>query len=1213
MPGRSLQLSEAGQQQARQALLVRNLTQKAIANELAIASWSTVSKFFNGKPVDRFIFQEICTVLGLEWVEVVEGGEVGGDRDGESLTPPLPTHTSTHSKLITATQAQATAAREALNPRILERIPRAVVREKYLGAIARGIHEQKERLIAIIGPAGYGKSTILGDIYDELLAAETPWVGLVLCSSLSLSTSYLGFMSYGLVASTMAGPVPTGPSQNQQEMIANALGQSLCGESRSVVEVCQDLHQTMGRGGLLIDTLDLVINRDFVVAFGVLMRQVLAGGTTVVFTCRDHEYNDYLEPVNERLPGLSQAADRYSVPNFSTAEIRAAAVAFFRTLAPDQPERGQAFADKVLALSTDNRSLREILESPLLLALLCDLFGEAGDVPPDLTVSKLYQRYWQEKVAYSRIDQSHYAPLAMEKEALCLGVAQRLFELSESRLCESFYRDDLGLSFTPQVLAAYNDLLSEGVLTPLGSGKVHFFHQTLLEYAIAYWLTRQSATAQRHRFFEQLQQPDAQAQRTHWLPVLRQYLAIVDQADFAHCLEILPLEHLGIFSAVAHGAVARESSQGLEHLLPLALNLGDAYQKRLGQALEAAPHQLTAGGWPIVITLLRAGNHATAINTAKSVGWALTREASQLGSRLSEALAAIAERSLAASAQSHKGKDDRALVSGWLLQHCLPVLVAQPDPALLEALHPYCLGLGQDTLAAIVELHLEPTIPLATRQSLIHVLEATPLLGHRGMETAVTELLYSVYAANAAEAIAWVEDADPWPSWYRRLMQPRLVGWDKVYARTLGAQALAQLKLLKSLLSATLPRPNETPHPQSFRLYYMALEETVTRGGGEHMLRYGMDRAPESIHPVALKPWLKFLRLIGASLSATTQDRVAQWLRPQMCHQPKQLLPLLEVLVAAPTAQALLTEILEDLPPSERDRYRARLLQFQPIDQHPPLSTLEKSGQVVLVKFYRTQAMTDAAATQKLLSACQSHFKDVATAASYGIAQDGVVGLTLPPLLALLNSRFAGVQAQGASAIARPSQGGKTLSRSQVTELAQHLAKSKNQAVVRPLCQLITTWVRHHQQVPEGFIEIVGTIPQRLQPQGTWDGGVAKVMIAAFKAMAQSQSPGLDSQALGQKIRQLLMAIDLIAVPHGEAEMIDVLSALDRLDRGVLGHIVEYDCPLLSERGWLRNLSTVIRTLRRVENSESDWFDQILQASWCTAEVASVVLEAKGV
>ena len=89
MSRRSLQLSKAGQQQARQALLLRNLTQKAIAYELAIASWSTVNKFFNGKPVDRFIFQDICHALELAWEDVVEKWE-----GGESLTatPPIPPH-----------------------------------------------------------------------------------------------------------------------------------------------------------------------------------------------------------------------------------------------------------------------------------------------------------------------------------------------------------------------------------------------------------------------------------------------------------------------------------------------------------------------------------------------------------------------------------------------------------------------------------------------------------------------------------------------------------------------------------------------------------------------------------------------------------------------------------------------------------------------------------------------------------------------------------------------------------------------------------------------------------------------------------------------------------------------------------------------------------------------------------------------------------------
>jgi hypothetical protein len=151
-------------------------------------------------------------------------------------------------------------------------------------------------------------------------------------------------------------------------------------------------------------------------AFGQMLRQLLDVGVTVVFTCRDHEYKDYLEPAHERLPGLAPAIDRLAVPNFTTAEIRAAAIAFFHTLEPGITEHGQAFADKILQLSADHRPLQEIIQNPLLLALLCDLFARDGNVPPDLTVSKLYQRYWQEKIASSRLDHRDAALLAMAKE-----------------------------------------------------------------------------------------------------------------------------------------------------------------------------------------------------------------------------------------------------------------------------------------------------------------------------------------------------------------------------------------------------------------------------------------------------------------------------------------------------------------------------------------------------------------------------------------------------------------------------------------------------------------------------------------------------------------------------------------------------------------------------------------------------------------------------
>ncbi|MEM8809970.1 MAG: hypothetical protein AAGF01_28465 [Cyanobacteria bacterium P01_G01_bin.38] len=121
MAGRSLTLSKTGQQLARQALVRNSLTQKALAAERHIASWSTINRFFNGKPVDRIIFQEICTVLNLDWSQVVEESDIQPQATIDLPPPP------SSSSLLATVQQNAAAAREALTPRILERIPRTVV------------------------------------------------------------------------------------------------------------------------------------------------------------------------------------------------------------------------------------------------------------------------------------------------------------------------------------------------------------------------------------------------------------------------------------------------------------------------------------------------------------------------------------------------------------------------------------------------------------------------------------------------------------------------------------------------------------------------------------------------------------------------------------------------------------------------------------------------------------------------------------------------------------------------------------------------------------------------------------------------------------------------------------------------------------------------------------------------------------------------------
>ena len=166
------------------------------------------------------------------------------------------------------------------------------MREKYLPAIQRGLTDDKIRVVGIVGPAGYGKSTILGDIYDQLM--DNPewgakWVGLMLCANLLL------------------------PAELTTQTLELAMGQCLWGEPRSIVELARELTQQVGRGVILIDTLDLILKRPLVIALAPLLRSLVQNNINVVFTCRDREYQDLLEPTREKLSGLVANLDRHSL------------------------------------------------------------------------------------------------------------------------------------------------------------------------------------------------------------------------------------------------------------------------------------------------------------------------------------------------------------------------------------------------------------------------------------------------------------------------------------------------------------------------------------------------------------------------------------------------------------------------------------------------------------------------------------------------------------------------------------------------------------------------------------------------------------------------------------------------------------------------------------------------------------------------------------
>ncbi|MEM7553521.1 MAG: CHAT domain-containing protein [Cyanobacteria bacterium P01_A01_bin.84] len=75
MSNRSLSASSQGQEKLRTALERRNLTQKSLSYEGSadgIAAWSTINRFFNGKPIQRQLFIKICDELNLDWQDIAE-------------------------------------------------------------------------------------------------------------------------------------------------------------------------------------------------------------------------------------------------------------------------------------------------------------------------------------------------------------------------------------------------------------------------------------------------------------------------------------------------------------------------------------------------------------------------------------------------------------------------------------------------------------------------------------------------------------------------------------------------------------------------------------------------------------------------------------------------------------------------------------------------------------------------------------------------------------------------------------------------------------------------------------------------------------------------------------------------------------------------------------------------------------------------------------
>ncbi|MBD2080418.1 NACHT domain-containing NTPase [Leptolyngbya sp. FACHB-17] len=89
MAKRSFQATEAGIKQAKSAFDRTGWTQEGLAMEVNLRTRQPVWRFFTGRPVERHIFIELCSALGLDWQDIAEHSAIARSEPKQAdETPP---------------------------------------------------------------------------------------------------------------------------------------------------------------------------------------------------------------------------------------------------------------------------------------------------------------------------------------------------------------------------------------------------------------------------------------------------------------------------------------------------------------------------------------------------------------------------------------------------------------------------------------------------------------------------------------------------------------------------------------------------------------------------------------------------------------------------------------------------------------------------------------------------------------------------------------------------------------------------------------------------------------------------------------------------------------------------------------------------------------------------------------------------------------------
>lgn len=981
-----------------------------------------------------------------------------------------------------------------------------------------------------------------------------------------------------------------------------ALGERACGISTPIIEVAARMNKINGRGIILIDTMDLIVQTPMIPALQVILAELAISGSTIVFTCREQEYNDFFEPLHQKLPAIAPFFDRHNVPSFSDGEVIQAASAFIKTHPLIKSiDDGFEFAAKILQLAADNQSLQQITHNPLLLAMSCDLFARDGSVPRDLTVSRLYNEFWNLKVGKSR----RYSPRSSEvifKREICFSLAATLSELSIDRFVDSIHESDMPIDLTNLPASkAYDDLVSEGVLRISTSEKLSFFHQTFAEYAIArLWQTKLGAKSRRHAFrsFSKTTQCNL---RVHFWHILRQYLALLEPEKFSNVIQGIDLKELATFRATAFAAGSREESSGLLTLLPLSLSLGEEYEETLLSAAAQAPTQISETAWKVAVEIMERAARRTAINAARVAANLLCRSCESLRLNIDTAIDAI-ERRVSTYQNDVSTVEQRSELLGWLLADPVERQVTL-DVNSLEALRKRYIRFSDSARLSTIRLHLVPGVSELDRFSLLKTMINMPL--HPPLQHEAEKLLRCLLPIAIGSPPNSI-----WGSWREALYKQMPIGWEEVQARSIGFAVAKDEGVIREIIQDLFHGDQAWIHRN-----LLAVLEAGKHGAYavDRMVTYPTMRIPQQ----RIQAVSAFLKGISPHIDEHQRKKLVVWIQDTVSKYPDNLLQSFGVLAnTSLPAHRVLWNAVSQLKGKQRGRQITRIIRVVPETMTVAFGMRiarllandeDRESLLALVSLYRVLAIGRPRVVTKLIKLASHRSERVSLAAAKGLFSLTSLphGPGLSALIPLLKSHRVGLRLLAVKSLDSLTATRESLSAIDLDSLIEPLASERNDLVLQALFKLIVSWVRGRGYIPATTLNCLSTITARLA-KTRLSGKTARSIIIALKVIAQTEDHANQSKLL-PVVRELFCSLDLSKINDGESESIDLLSAIGRIDSSFLTSVLQYVQHLP-----IRNIRALAAAIRRVDGTHSPLLDSILSSTWCPQNVRSLILEFRG-